>query len=319
MYGRKQTRFPWILMSFFFFFFAPTVPFILGRLGIPIFGNEATSSWPWQSGPNNLYFPCFFLRQKMIYLLVDRASLAQSQSRWSKRGLSPRRSLPHRLCLSDSHAFSTCLRFFLLFHLIDLYFLIFFTSSFTSALPFSLLVLSSWFWNDHPLFKLFSRACTNPSLSTSFHIFQKSSEENLGQHPHYVLFFLQWRSCRPCFSLKTHCLEIMTQSPVITSRLVLISHNSTTCSKSKRCKHHRVPPCRFKVTFHHICFSFKVFAASKQLSVEQIICFLFAPVHPMYVNGHMIYLLRCVSMDRDYYWSGRWALWIYIHDMTKSS
>lgn len=34
-----------------------------------------------------IIFSCFFLRQKMIYLLMDSASLAQSQAHWSKRGL----------------------------------------------------------------------------------------------------------------------------------------------------------------------------------------------------------------------------------------
>lgn len=38
--------------DFFFFFFnlsTPTVPFILGRLGIPIFGNQAIPRWLWHS------------------------------------------------------------------------------------------------------------------------------------------------------------------------------------------------------------------------------------------------------------------------------
>lgn len=72
-------------IPFFFFFFAPTVPFILGRLGIPIFGNRATPSWLWHR-PND-HFSCFLLRQKMSYLFMDIASLAQSQVHWSKRGL----------------------------------------------------------------------------------------------------------------------------------------------------------------------------------------------------------------------------------------
>lgn len=41
-------------------FLAPTVPFILGRLGIPIFGNKAIPSWLWRS-PNDHFFP--FLSQ----------------------------------------------------------------------------------------------------------------------------------------------------------------------------------------------------------------------------------------------------------------
>lgn len=64
----------------------PTVPFIFGRLGIPIFGNKVIPRWLWHT-PTNHFFPCFFLRQKMIYLLMDSASLAQSQAHWSKRGL----------------------------------------------------------------------------------------------------------------------------------------------------------------------------------------------------------------------------------------
>lgn len=75
----------------FFHFLSPTVPFILGRLGIPISGNKAIPSWLWHS-TRNLFFslsllPSFLLRQKMIYLLVDSASLARSQAHWSKRGL----------------------------------------------------------------------------------------------------------------------------------------------------------------------------------------------------------------------------------------
>lgn len=44
----------------FFHFLAPTVPFILGRLGIPIFGNKAIPSWLWHS-PNDHFF--LFLSQ----------------------------------------------------------------------------------------------------------------------------------------------------------------------------------------------------------------------------------------------------------------
>lgn len=39
---------------------APTVPFTLGRLGIPIFGNKAIPSWLWHS-PNDHFF--LFLSQ----------------------------------------------------------------------------------------------------------------------------------------------------------------------------------------------------------------------------------------------------------------
>jgi len=62
----------------FFHFLVPTVPFILGRLGIPILGNKAIPSWLWHS--TNDHFSCFLLRQKMISLLMDSASLAQSQA-----------------------------------------------------------------------------------------------------------------------------------------------------------------------------------------------------------------------------------------------
>lgn len=39
----------------FFHFLAPTVPFILGRLGIPIFGNKAIPSWLWHSSNDHFF------------------------------------------------------------------------------------------------------------------------------------------------------------------------------------------------------------------------------------------------------------------------
>lgn len=52
-------------LVFFLKFLAPTVPFILGRLGIPIFGNKAIPSWLWHS-PNHNFF--LFLSQAENYL-----------------------------------------------------------------------------------------------------------------------------------------------------------------------------------------------------------------------------------------------------------
>lgn len=41
--------------SFFFLQVAPPVPFILGRLGIPIFGNKEIPIWQWHY-PNEFFF-----------------------------------------------------------------------------------------------------------------------------------------------------------------------------------------------------------------------------------------------------------------------
>lgn len=41
--------------SFFFLQVAPPVPFILGRLGIPIFGNKEIPIWQWHY-PNDIFF-----------------------------------------------------------------------------------------------------------------------------------------------------------------------------------------------------------------------------------------------------------------------
>lgn len=70
---------------FFFLHLVPTVPFILGRLGIPIFGNKAIPSWQWHRPNVNFFF--FLPRQKMIYLLMDSGCVAQSQVNWLKGGL----------------------------------------------------------------------------------------------------------------------------------------------------------------------------------------------------------------------------------------
>lgn len=80
---KQQREYSWVLFSFCIL--APTVPFIIGRLEIPIFGNKAIPSWLWWC-PNQDFFPCFFLKQKKTYLLMDSASLAQSQAHRSTRG-----------------------------------------------------------------------------------------------------------------------------------------------------------------------------------------------------------------------------------------
>lgn len=48
---------------FFSFFLSPTVPFTLGRLGIPIFGNKAIPSWLWHN-PRNHFLPVSFSGRK---------------------------------------------------------------------------------------------------------------------------------------------------------------------------------------------------------------------------------------------------------------
>lgn len=69
---------------FLFYILAPTVPFILGQLGNPIFGNKAIAIWLWH-GPNNR-FSDLYLRQKIIFLLADGTLVARGQALWSGRG-----------------------------------------------------------------------------------------------------------------------------------------------------------------------------------------------------------------------------------------
>lgn len=88
-----------------------------------------------------IIFSCFFLRQKMIYLLTDSASLAQSQARWSKRGLgcTPCCSLSHCLFLSVSLPPSPyCLYLEILSPIPSQWSLIYYFFIFTSALLSSL-------------------------------------------------------------------------------------------------------------------------------------------------------------------------------------
>lgn len=156
----------------------PTVPFIFGRLGIPIFGNKVIPRWLWHT-PTNHFFPCFFLRQKMIYLLMDSASLAQSQAHWSKRGLGSTAccSLPR-----SPSSFLPSLRFLCSFLLLTIPPIHFLTPS-SPLQCFSLhLPLRIPFFprvpNDPLLFKQFSRGYPNPLFSSSVHRpVEKSSKE----------------------------------------------------------------------------------------------------------------------------------------------
>lgn len=124
-----------------------------------------------------IIFCCFFLRQKMIYLLMDSVSLAQSQAHWSKRGLgcTPCSSLSHCLFLSslfflptvfgDSFSYSISVISHVLYFPRHPYLC-------TAFFPVTHLQSHSHFpcvSNDPLLFKLFSRGCPNPSFSTSVH------------------------------------------------------------------------------------------------------------------------------------------------------
>lgn len=51
----RRTKTGFLEYLWVFHFLAPTVPFILGWLGIPIFGNKAIPSWLWH-GPNDHFY-----------------------------------------------------------------------------------------------------------------------------------------------------------------------------------------------------------------------------------------------------------------------
>lgn len=170
----------------FFHFLAPTVPFILGRLGIPVFGNKAIPSWLWQS-PNNNFF--LFLSQAENDLPPYGQRLAGTEpgplieeETWLYTLMLPL-SLPLSFCLSSSFLFLTLfgdsfshsisvISNLLVFHCLSA---AFFAVPHLHSLSFFPCVS-----NDPLLFKLFSRGCPNPSFSSSVHRqFRKSSEETV--------------------------------------------------------------------------------------------------------------------------------------------
>lgn len=172
---------------FFFCFWRQLFHLFLADWGFPSLGIKQ-----FQAGCGTaptIIFSCFFLRQKIIYLLMDSASLAQSQAHWSKRGLgcAPCCSLSHCLFLSVSLPPSYRLYLEILSPIPSQWSLIcyFFTSILNSAMllsrfPTCTPSLSSPVLRDPPLFQLFSRGCPNPLFSVLVHTpFQKSSEETL--------------------------------------------------------------------------------------------------------------------------------------------
>lgn len=180
----------------FFHFLAPTVPFILGRLGIPIFGNKAIPSWLWHS-PND-HFSLF---------------LSQAENDLPPHGQCLTGTEPGPLIEGRTWLYTLLLLLFLSFFLLPLPLFgdsFFYSISVISNLLFFHRFCSAFFpiphvhslsffpcvSNDPPLFKLFSRGCTNPSFSSSVHRpFQKSSEETMTEQVYNLGFYLRKAAC----------------------------------------------------------------------------------------------------------------------------
>lgn len=132
----------------FFTFLAPTVPFILGRLGIPIFGNKAIPSWLWHS-PNDNFLLFLSQAENDLPPHGQRLTGTEPGPLIEERTWLYTLQLPLSLPLSLLPLLLTdCIwRFFLLFHLSDLSCIIFsspslplhcFLPCYPLALPFSL-------------------------------------------------------------------------------------------------------------------------------------------------------------------------------------
>lgn len=136
-----------------------------------------------------IIFPCFFLRLKMIYLLMDSTSWHGARPTDRREDLAVHPTAPSLTASFFSASLPPSSSWLYLEVLspsqwsLICYFVIAVLASALLSSPFPHLRSLSFFpfaSNDPPLFKLFSGGCPNPSFSTSVHKqFQKSSEETV--------------------------------------------------------------------------------------------------------------------------------------------
>lgn len=171
-------------MSFFFFLLSPTVPFTLGRLGIPIFGNKAIPSWLWHS-PRNNFLPVSFSDRK------------RCTSLWIALHWHRARSIDRRQNLAACCFRSCCLFLIPLHHLLNvLYTYFIFSAILTFAAVLLRLALTVPYFmcvsNNPLLFNQFSRGCANDLFSSSVCRLFASSEETAAAEQVYNLLE-EWR------------------------------------------------------------------------------------------------------------------------------